>query len=293
MTIYYQGTVDTGANIMGELYDFGDYDEYGVQLISGLTYRFEERGSWTGEGTLDDPHLYLIDQNGFYLADNDDANLSTLNSLISYRANYTGWHYLDAGAFLDSYIGSYRLFASEGLGTSGADYVVGTSSVDSINAAGGNDTVLGGNGNDWIKGFDGNDLLRGQNNNDVLTGGAGADVLIGGVGADRFNFEGTAGSTPSFRDIIRAGDGATAFQGAGAASGDRIDVHGVDANAVSGGNQDFVFGGTGRGHLWLTESGASTLVNGNTDNDVAIEFQLVIEDSGVRASAYTAADFVL
>jgi hypothetical protein len=34
-------------------------------------------------------------------------------------------------------------------------------------------------------------------------------------------------------------------------------------------------------------------VRGNTDNDAAFEFELLIEDGAVLASAYAAADFVL
>ena len=58
-------------------------------------------------------------------------------------------------------------------------------------------------------------------------------------------------------------------------------------------NDTFVFGGTGRGHVWLTESGTNTILNANVDNDAAAEFQVVIEDAGVRAGAYAASDFIL
>jgi hypothetical protein len=40
-------------------------------------------------------------------------------------------------------------------------------------------------------------------------------------------------------------------------------------------------------------SGTDSLVRGNVDNDTAFEFELVIEDGGVFASAYKGIDFVL
>ena len=40
-------------------------------------------------------------------------------------------------------------------------------------------------------------------------------------------------------------------------------------------------------------SGSSTIVRCNTDGDSAFEFELVIEDGGVAASAYRADDFIL
>ena len=85
-----------------------------------------------------------------------------------------------------------------------------------------------------------------------------------------------------------------AFEGAGAASGDKFDFRNVDANTSAANDQAFLFGtATGIGRLWLTNSGSDTRINGNTDGDAAIEFQIAIEDATVLASAYTTADFLL
>jgi hypothetical protein len=60
------------------------------------------------------------------------------------------------------------------------------------------------------------------------------------------------------------------------------------------GHQDFDFGTSkGRGDLWLSEAGGVTYVNGNLDSDTAVEFQIAIYDGSVRASAYSAHDFIL
>jgi hypothetical protein len=286
------GAIDTGASRVGSLQVAGDHDIWGTTLISGLTYTIQERGSPSGGGTLPDAYLRVQNALGTTLATDDDSGVGA-DSQISYRATTTGTHYLEAGSFADAYSGSYRLSVSAGLGTSGADNITGTSAVDAINAAGGNDTVSGGGGNDWLVGGANNDLLRGGANNDLMTGGTGADVLIGGAGSDRFNFDAVGESTTSTRDVLRAGDGGLAFDGVGSASGDRIDIRDIDANALTSTNDNFIFGGTGRGHVWLTESGSNTIVNANIDNDAAIEFQLVIEDGSARASHYVASDFIL
>ncbi|PZQ47115.1 MAG: protease [Rhodovulum sulfidophilum] len=179
-------------------------------------------------------------------------------------------------------------------GNAAANTLTGGAGNDSLSGWGANDTLLGGGGNDTLTGGDGADQLRGGGASDVLQGGAGADILIGGVGADTFVLAAANFSLPMARDVIRAGDGALAFEGIGAAAGDRIDVSAIDANTTIAGNQAFGFGtATGTGRLWLTNSGSNTLVNFNNDGDGAIDFQLVIEDGATLASAYRAGDFIL
>ncbi len=157
-------------------------------------------------------------------------------------------------------------------------------------------TALTGTGNtlaNVITGNGGANTLSGLAGNDTLVGGTGADVLIGGIGADRFDFNFVSESTASARDMIRAGGGAVAFEGAGVAGGDLIDLSGIDANAGLAGNQPFVFGGTTAGHLSLVNSGTTTILNANVDADATFEFVLAIEDGGLLASAYKAVDFIL
>lgn len=149
----------------------------------------------------------------------------------------------------------------------------------------GNDVLTGTSGADWLHGYAGNDTLRGN---------AGADILSGGAGSDTFDFDVASHSSGMFRDVLRGADGAAAFEGAGAAAGDRIDLSGIDANDLVAGNQSFTFGGTGAGQISIVELGnTSTLVRANTDKDAAFEFELIIEDGKVHSSQYTAADFIL
>ncbi len=150
-----------------------------------------------------------------------------------------------------------------------------------------------GSGADTLTGSAAANGLHGMGGADRLIGAGGADRLVGGTGNDVFVF--TAGtSVPGARDMIAGGDGAAAFQGAGAAAGDRIDVSGFDADTTKAGIQDWIFGsGTGKGHLWVSTSGTQTILNGNVDGDAAIEFQLAIDDGSVAASGYKLQDFIL
>lgn len=180
---------------------------------------------------------------------------------------------------------------ASGSGNGLANVITGNSGNNNLDGKGGNDVILGEEGNDTLKGGSGNDelgasigqdLVRGQSGNDIIRGGLDADVCIGGTGRDTFQWLAANQSTPGARDIIRAGDGAVAFEGAGNAVGDVIDL-------------SLIFGGvlTFGGRVTLSNSGANTLVRANTDNDGAIEFEVLIEDGGVLASAYRAADFIL
>jgi hypothetical protein len=59
------------------------------------------------------------------------------------------------------------------------------------------------------------------------------------------------------------------------------------------GNQAFVLGGTGIGHISLVNSGTTTILNANVDADAAFEFVLAIEDGAVSYSTYKPGDFIL
>ncbi len=178
------------------------------------------------------------------------------------------------------------------LGLGGADYVVG---------AGGGDTLIGGGGADELFGGTGDDSLRGGDGADVLSGETGADTLVGGDGADVFVFWYGQDSGPAAgtRDVIRAGDGAPAFDGPGAAAGDRIDLSEFDADLTLFGTQAPLWGGSGpgairgKGFVWVEDAGAETAVRANLDLDAAPEFELRIADGAVLASAYGAADFIV
>lgn len=155
------------------------------------------------------------------------------------------------------------------------------------------ENAIGGAGHDRLVGNAAANRLEGGAGQDVIRGFGGADLLVGGAGADVFVFGAAGESSPAAMDRICPGAKVAAFQGPGAAAGDLIDLHLIDADTTLAGNQAFVFGGRGAGHLWLKEVGTVTYVCGNTDRDGAVEFQVAIQDGGVRPWHYTADDFLL
>lgn len=171
------------------------------------------------------------------------------------------------------------------------DIVHGRGGDDYLLAQGGADKVYGDGGNDSLFGSSGRDTLYGGAGSDELHGGYDVDLLCGGKGRDVFAFDSLTDSTPTRRDVIGASDG-VAFEGAGRTAGDRIDLRGIDADQTDDDYTGFVFGGTGKGHLSVVDSGRNSLVRGNVDDDAGFEFQLLIQDGSVKASAYTAADFL-
>jgi len=154
--------------------------------------------------------------------------------------------------------------------------------------------ATGGAGDDRLTGNGAGNRLCGGGGDDRLAGLAGRDLLIGGRGDDVFVFA-SVGASPCGRgDRLKAGGGADAFEGAGRAGGDLIDLRGIDADVTRPGDQAFVFGaGAGRGRLWLTEDGDATLVRGNVDNSDRPEFELTILDGALGPGDYTARDFLL
>ena len=190
-------------------------------------------------------------------------------------------------AAFDTYSGIENLTGSAFL-----DILIGDNQANALSGGAGHDVLVGVGGDDVLIGDDGNDALAGWADNDVLRGGLGADTLNGGLGDDVFDFDGVADSAPGAHDIIEASD-APAFEGAGVAGGDVIDLSGIDANTAKSGDQAFAFGGAGVGKVSAVNSGTDTLIRCNIDKDAAFEFELLIEDGAVLASTYKAADFFL
>lgn len=181
--------------------------------------------------------------------------------------------------------GDRRSLIENAIGGDGADLIRGNIAANRL---------TGGAGNDWIEGYAGRDRLIGGDGEDFIIGGGGADVLTGGRDDDVFYFFDPRHSQVGRRDLLKAGAGAVAFENPGAAAGDLIDLSAIDANSSIDGDQAFKFGhSTGIGHVWLKESGDKTLVRANLDVLAGWEFELAIADAGVRASAYSAEDFLL
>lgn len=138
--------------------------------------------------------------------------------------------------------------------------------------------------------------LTGNAGSNILTGGLGRDIMTGGLGADFFDFNGLtdSGIAATTRDVI------TDFEaGTNLTTIDRIDLLTIDANSLIAGDQAFssVLRTTGQaftaaGQIRVTQSGANTLIEINTDGNFAT-IEMVIQLTGVAATNINAGDFVL
>ncbi len=154
-------------------------------------------------------------------------------------------------------------------GAGGGDTLKGEAGSDVLQGGNGFDKLIGGSGNDKLVGGGGQDTLLGGLGQDTLTGGAGADTLRGSAGDDTFNFNRLADSGPGFaRDKI-----ADFVQGH-----DLIDVHTIDADSTTPGNQDFNFIGTSHfsaaGDLRYVTSGGHTIIAGDVNGDGTPDFRI-------------------
>jgi Ca2+-binding RTX toxin-like protein len=128
-------------------------------------------------------------------------------------------------------------------------------------------------------------VLMGNSAINTLTGGAGQDVLTGGGGKDVFDFNliAESGVGGAAYDVI------TDFL----AGTDRIDLLNIDANAATTGDQAFSFIGTGAftgaGQLRFVFDGTNTLVQGNIDAALGVDFEILL----LGNQTLVAANFVL
>jgi Ca2+-binding RTX toxin-like protein len=198
-----------------------------------------------------------------------------------------------------------RLGSDTLLGGEGADRLNGLDGADHLHGEAGNDTLMagadrdtldggvgadlldGGDGADRLLGGEGNDVLRGGAGNDTLTGGPGRDWLTGHAGADLFVFAAVEDSPygpAAGRDRI--------FDFTPGEDRIRLDL---DANELVDGLQDFVlvtggFAAHRPGEVRVLGQAADrVLLLGNTDDDAAAEFAVIV----IGTAALGAADLLL
>jgi len=148
--------------------------------------------------------------------------------------------------------------------------------------------LTGGNGNDTLNGQDGNDTLSGGYGTDTLNGGNGADTLIGGLGVD--SLTGGAGNDIfKFNSLAEIGNLETITD---FATGDKIDLAGVDADSDLLGDQPFSFVGANdfsgvAGELRYQYG----LLEGDVDGDSYTDFYIELTGSG--SLTLIASNFIL
>ena len=119
------GRVAVGGSATGKIHVFNDHDWFAVELEAGSTYRIDLEGSWTGGGTMRNPHLGSVrDADGVrILYTRDDDGGAGYNARVTFTATDAGTYYLVAG---NSYVytgggeydskGTYTLSVTAGRG---------------------------------------------------------------------------------------------------------------------------------------------------------------------------------
>jgi Ca2+-binding RTX toxin-like protein len=158
---------------------------------------------------------------------------------------------------------------------------------DVVAGKGGNDIINGGPGDDTLSGDSGRDTLNGGEDADTLSGGSGVDRLVGGADDDRLT--GGGANDIFVFDTEEVGDVIADFQ-----RGDKIDLQAIDANTLVALDQAFVsvtasdvLGGVQTLNFFSEDQ--NTIVQGNTDADTDVEFQVVLENF---SGNLTLADFI-
>ncbi|PAX08173.1 M10 family metallopeptidase C-terminal domain-containing protein [Sphingomonas lenta] len=164
----------------------------------------------------------------------------------TYDANMTA---LQGNAFvgrLTDNVGiAYGVTIENAKGGSGVDTMIGNdvanileggAGADKLSGRAGDDKLLGGEGDDQLFGDAGADRLEGGAGADRLNGGDGLDLMIGGAGADLFVGEITATKVVGKIGAVSV-DMVADFE----AGLDKLDLSGIDANALVDGDQAFSF----------------------------------------------------
>lgn len=129
------------------------------------------------------------------------------------------------------FLGSTGTFGAGFDSYDGVENIIGSVFGDHLLGDTGGNRIQGQAGADQLEGREGVDLLEGEAGNDVLIGGAGGDFLYGGIGADRFVYQLLSDSSGTGVDRVLDFNSAQ----------DLIDLSGIDANVLTGGDQAFVF----------------------------------------------------
>ena len=104
-------TLTVGDTVTGGIDFVGDEDWFAVTLEALQTYLFQQKGSESGHGTLEDPYLLgIYNSSGTLMPGTKDSQGAHLNdnSSVRYAPSLSGTYYLAAGVYGDSE-GTYTL----------------------------------------------------------------------------------------------------------------------------------------------------------------------------------------
>ncbi|ACL57518.1 M10 family metallopeptidase C-terminal domain-containing protein [Methylobacterium nodulans] len=232
-------------------------------------------------------HHFDISQSGAtFTVTLDGQSLATITDLETpYTSGKIGFYTEDAKVAFDNVTGSITEdFESLPLQTFSDGATFGQWTAPFVGYGEGDIAVLSGDQPQTVVGTSGSDTLWGGTANDIITGALGADTITGGGGADTFVYASTKDSTRTAHDLIT--DWIT---------GDKIDVHQIDAITKTTKLNHFTFVGTnpitGAGQLAYGYDASQNLtyVEGRVDGNPAHDLYITLAGH----VALSAADFIL
>ena len=176
-------------------------------------------------------------------------------------------------------------FADYSLATSGVSVRLDISGYQATGAGSdslvGIEKLVGSSFDDSLTGDSGPNALYGQAGADLLFGEAGQDSLGGGAGNDTFIFSATSDSTEMAPDTILD-----------FSSGDKVDLHYMDADTATPGDQAFHLGATvgHTGDIVVGYDGTRTTLSLYVNSDATVDSVILLNGDH---SGITAGDFVL
>lgn len=102
-------TINLGDDFTGSLSSGADQDAVAVALSAGQTIHVTLAGE--DPGGVEDPYLWVLDDAGNVVAQNDDYNGQ--DSALSFQATSAGTYYVRAGSFNNLHSGDYRITVRE------------------------------------------------------------------------------------------------------------------------------------------------------------------------------------
>jgi uncharacterized delta-60 repeat protein len=200
LTGVYLDSFGSGASVTGTVDVAQDQDWYLVWLDAGHTYVIDLQGQDSGQGTLDDPVVQLLDYSGGAIAFDDDSGTG-LDSRIIYTPASSDLYYVSAQGFADS-TGTFTLSLYDGGG--GAPGAAFTPSFYDVDISDLVDLDGDGYAREFQLSFDVDSNIEGEFYVDVYVEyGAGDDTIDGGAGDDTvfgggFGFDSYVTSSPTF-----------------------------------------------------------------------------------------------
>ena len=102
------GFCNVNGSATGNLSFNGDHDWFAVTLAAGKTYVISLNGFGGGGGTLVDSYMQLYNSTGTLITGDDNSG-PLFDSQLTFNVATTGTYYVDAGAFGNSYTGTYAV----------------------------------------------------------------------------------------------------------------------------------------------------------------------------------------